>query len=135
MSQKCTDPRDRVFGVLGFAGDGEPEALGLKDKKDLAELYVVFMGYAFKSGGRTTQEASRRFLWELFSYACLPNKTLRLPSWCPDLQVQREPSTPHSVSLQAKRGFTDENANNSMGFISTDYLFAADAGVVDIRIG
>lgn len=135
MSQQCGDPRDRVFGVLGFAGDGETEALGLKDKEDLAELYVVFMGYAFKSGGRIIGDVNRRFMWEVFSYACLPNKTLQLPSWCPDLQVQREPSTPNGLSLLAKRGFAEESSNNIMGFGSNGHVFAADASVVDMRIG
>lgn len=139
MSQQCTEPRDRVFGVLGFAEDrAEITALRLKDRNDkaqLAELYTVFMGYVFERHSPPIQSSSRRLLWEVFSYACLPDKAAGLPSWCPDLQVQRGPNTPYGLSLLAKPGFSSANESNPMGFASNDYIYAADAGRVDIRRG
>ncbi|KAG6360546.1 hypothetical protein INS49_011608 [Diaporthe citri] len=79
MPQQCTEAQDRVFGVLGFAEDRtETRALGLEDKWDpaeLAKLYTIFMGYVFERGGHVIQDPGRRFLWELFSLACLPKKT------------------------------------------------------------
>lgn len=135
MSQRCKDPRDRVFGVLGFSGNDEIEALGLKDKKDLAELYTAFMGYVFESGKRIVQEDPRRSFWEVFGYACLPKKTLRLPSWCPDLQMQRGPSTPYPFSILSKRRLAGENTDSFMGLDFYEYVYEADDGEVDMRIG
>lgn len=139
MSQQCTEAEDRVFGVLGFAEDRAGiTALRLNDRRDksqLAELYTVFMGYVFERGGHVIQDPGRRFLWDLFSFACLPKKTAGLPSWCPDLQVQRGPSTPYGLALLAERGFSASNANNALGFASHDYLYTADAGLMNMRRG
>ena len=85
MSQRCEKPHDRVFGVLGLTeAKAEIRALGLEGRHDLAERYTVFMGYVLERGRRLKEHTSHRFLSELFSYACLPNK---IPSWCPDLPV------------------------------------------------
>lgn len=133
MSHKCFDPRDRVFGVLGFAEHtAQVDKIGLHHNMDIAELYTVFVSYVFVHSGRPS---FRKFLWELLSYACLPNKTVTLPSWCPDLQVQREPSTPFSLTLLGKRGFSKANENNALGFTSHDYIYTADTEEVDIRQG
>lgn len=135
MFQQCKDPRDRVFGVLGFAGNEETGALGLKNKKDLSELYTVFMGYVFESGKRIEEESTRRALWDVFGYACLPNKTLRLPSWCPDLQMQRGPSTPMFFSTLSRKKFAVENTDSVMGFNFYEYVYEADDREIDMRIG
>lgn len=139
MSQHCSLPQDRVFGVLGFAENmDEIKTLRLKNRKNkaqLAELYMIFMGYVFERRGPPIKDPSRRILWELFSYACLPDKADGLPSWYPGLRVQRGPSTPYGLSLLAKTGFSSANGKNAMGLTSHDYLYAADAGVVNIRRG
>lgn len=135
MFQQCKDPRDRVFGVLGFSGNYETEALGLKNKKDLSELYTVFMGYVFESGKRIKEEPTRRSLWDVFGYACLPNKTLRLPSWCPDLQMQRGPNTPMVFSMLGRKRFAVENTDSFMGLSLDDYEYEADDREIDMRIG
>lgn len=137
MSQQCERAQDHVFGVLGFAkARDEIRALRLDHRHDLADLYPVFMGYLFERGGRVRHDTTRKFLWELFSYGCLPNKTRGLPSWCPDLQVRRTPSTPiGNLSFVGKKGFTTENQHNPLGFASFDYMFAAGTGTVDIRRG
>lgn len=135
MFQQCKDPRDRVFGVLGFSGNDETEALGLNNKKDLSELYTVFMGYVFESGKRIEEEDTRRSLWEVFGYACLPNKTLRLPSWCPDLQMQRGPSTPMFLAILSRKRFAAENTDSILGFNFLSYVYEADDREIDMRIG
>lgn len=137
MSHHCERAHDHVFGVLGFAETrDEIEALRLEDRHDLAELYTVFMGHIFESSGRVRQHPVRRCLWELFNYGCLPNKTPGLPSWCPDLQLQRGPSTPVGLlSLLGMKGFITQNEYKPLGFISPDYIYAAGTGVVDIRRG
>lgn len=135
MFQQCKDPRDRVFGVLGFSGNDETETLGLKNKKDLSELYTVFMGYVFESGKHIEEESTRRSLWDVFGYACLPNKTLRLPSWCPDLQIQRGLSTPMFFSILSRKRFAAENTDSIMGFNFHGYVYEADDREMDMRIG
>lgn len=133
LFQECKDPRDHVFGVLGFSGNDDTKALGLKDKKDLAELYTLFMGYVFESGKRIV--LARRVLWEVFGYACLPNKILRLPSWCPDLQMQRRPGMPLPISLLRRKRVAVENTDSFMGVQICDHLYKADDGEIDMRIG
>lgn len=135
LLQECKDPRDHVFGVLGFSGNDDTKALGLKDMKDLADLYTLFMGYVFESGKRIVLETPRRHLWEVFGYACLPNKILRLPSWCPDLQMQRRPGMPTPISLLRRKRVTMENTDSFMGFQICDHLYEADDGEIDMRIG
>lgn len=135
LSQECKDPRGYVFGVLGFSGNDDTKALGLKYKRDLAELYTLFMGYVFESGKRIVLESPRRFLWEVFGYACLPNKILRLPSWCPDLQMQRRPGMPLPISLLRRKRVAVENTDSFMGVQICDHLYKADDGEIDMRIG
>lgn len=93
------------------------------------------MGYVFESGKRIEQEPTRRALWDAFGYACLPNKTLRLPSWCPDLQMQRGPSTPMCFSILIRRRSAAENTDSIMGFNFHGYVYEADDREIGIRIG
>ncbi|KAL1850694.1 hypothetical protein Daus18300_012837 [Diaporthe australafricana] len=133
MSHRCADPRDRVFGLLGFAEDTtQVDAIGLRHDMDLTELYPLFLGYIFMHGGRL-EEKNSRTLWVLFSYACLPDKAIRLPSWCPDLQVQYRSGIPYSLSIIGVAGVA--KGIFSFELVSPAFLWRPDSEAIDIRRG
>ncbi|PQE29374.1 heterokaryon incompatibility protein [Rutstroemia sp. NJR-2017a WRK4] len=95
----CYDPRDRVFGVIGFLSTDQLEKFKLQDRLSVAELYVRITRFLLAS-----VEPSKEEFWDLFNLGInhrSPSQEVeghgksRLPSWCPDY---------HHISGQTRSG-------------------------------
>lgn len=80
LKQDCSDPRDRVLGVLGLFGDEVPEEFIFEDKTGFVEMYTRFFRFLF-----TSVDSTDRWLWFVFSLATFSDRVDGLPSWCPNL--------------------------------------------------
>ncbi|KAJ8120192.1 hypothetical protein ONZ43_g3039 [Nemania bipapillata] len=78
MSQ-CSDPRDRVFGHLGFISEDQVHQLGLDDSMPTEELYARLTHFLLSNGPPT-----RQCWWDILQFATATDKMPGLPSWCPD---------------------------------------------------
>lgn len=76
-NQQCSEPRDRVLGVLGLLREEQQEELAIAVDTSLHELYARFCKLLFRA------PASRHSLCPL-SYTWSEPCELGLPSWCPD---------------------------------------------------
>jgi hypothetical protein len=84
----CSDPRDRIYGVLGFLRTKQLEQLKLHDGLSIEELYMHITRFLLSN-----LEPSKQEFWDLFHLG-MNNRRLsekvegqvksRLPSWCPD---------------------------------------------------
>lgn len=105
----CSDPRDRVFGVLGLVDEESISELGLVYDMELTELYTNFSRLLIF--GRDSDPQS---IWSLFNMATLHNKVDGLPSWCPDFHRQGPENCPfkHSQELYGI-GILDKHRYNA----------------------
>ncbi|KAI0553753.1 heterokaryon incompatibility protein-domain-containing protein [Xylaria curta] len=78
MSQ-CADPRDRVFGHLGFITEDQLRQLGLDGDMPIDELYTRLTHFLLSNGSQTYQN-----WWDILQFATATDKMPGLPSWCPD---------------------------------------------------
>lgn len=100
----CSDPRDRVYGVLGFVGEQMHEFMipNIRQNPSPATLYVQFARFIL-----TQASPKERKWWLWLSQAFGQNTMEGLPSWCPDLHQQRG-----RVSQRTYRPFIDFNTEN-----------------------
>lgn len=85
----CSDPRDRILGVIGFIAVEAVDKMGLHDLLTTRELYTSVTHFLL-----STISPELETWWALFARAISSNKMLGLPSWCPDfhnLSRQTEP--------------------------------------------
>lgn len=75
----CFDPRDRVFGILGFFSERDLQRVGIRGNMKVDELYTKLTRFLFANVSPAVSN-----WWELFHLSCSPNKRPGLPSWCPD---------------------------------------------------
>ena len=75
----CTDPRDQIFAMLGFANDITPEELVPNYQVDVADLYTFFAIWYIRK---------YRNLDVLGSCTRPESNPYNLPSWVPDWMVR-----------------------------------------------
>jgi hypothetical protein len=75
---RCSDARDRVFGLMGLVPEGERKLLPVDYSISTQQLYVGLAIYCF------TTKTARRIKSYILDLACLPKVTPYLPSWAPD---------------------------------------------------
>ena len=118
---ECTDPRDRIFAVLGLAGD--------------VSSYPRFHDYS-SSCEEVYTESTKRILdlgfLDIISY-CQPSRDKSLPTWVPDWVGDLDPTDCHRYFQEIKR-FTaqstrisveEEEAATARNIIA-DWEFASD---------
>ncbi|KAI1327249.1 heterokaryon incompatibility protein-domain-containing protein [Xylariaceae sp. FL0255] len=84
----CSDPRDRIWGVLGFLDGFDWADLELHDGQTVTELYTRLCRYLFSH----VNPKDAYPWWRLFNWATFSGKRTGLPSWCPDLHQRHESS-------------------------------------------
>lgn len=94
----CSDPRDRVWGILGFLNGPQRNELRTDNGMSLVEMYTSLAHYIL-----TKSDQSDIIWWRFLDRATLPGKTPGLPSWCPDFQlhIQHEHET-SSTAISTK---------------------------------
>jgi len=75
---RCSDARDRVFGLMGLVSEKERDMLPVDYTISTQQLYTGLAAYCFM-GGATWQTKS-----SILDLACLQKVTPFLPSWAPD---------------------------------------------------
>ncbi|GAP82411.1 putative ankyrin and HET domain-containing protein [Rosellinia necatrix] len=91
---QCADPRDRVFGVLGFATQDQLQQLGLSEDMCVEELYTRLTHFLLSHGSTSYQN-----WWDILQLATATDKRPGLPSWCPDYHSWNQRS-PHIRNLE-----------------------------------
>lgn len=80
---ECSDPRDRIFGVLGFIAPEEVNEIGLNGSMELAELYTRTTHFLLAKLDARSDE-----WWQLFGLGtdspATSTKASGIPTWCPD---------------------------------------------------
>lgn len=91
---RCSDPRDRVFGILGLINQDQLQELGLQDSMSVDALYIRLTHFLLNN-----VSPSDRNWWCLLQYATATDKRPGLPSWCPDYHTWSERS-PHTRNIE-----------------------------------
>lgn len=94
QSHHCSNPHDRVLGVLGFVAEDQIEHIGLDYNSSLLDLYTRFGHFLLCSVG-----PSKSNWWSLFNLATASKQLPGLPSWCPDFHALSNPGIPPRISL------------------------------------
>jgi hypothetical protein len=79
MGQRCYDPRDRVFALLGLFEHEELSGFRFDNKTSLPELYAGFVWFLLYN---RTHKATWRWMLCFAIETGKPNS--EFPSWCPD---------------------------------------------------
>jgi hypothetical protein len=75
--QLCTEPRDRVLGILGFLSNDDRASLEIRPDMSTEELYVKFVHFLF-------QGDSLPACMSILGLVSSRPRDGSLPSWCPD---------------------------------------------------
>jgi len=86
----ATDPRDKIYALLGLADKKKPPFLSYPDV--LAPDYHVAVEVLYTRVFRLILESSAS-LFDLAMTQDAPKKSLRLPSWVPDFSTNSRPTT------------------------------------------
>ncbi|KAI0020287.1 heterokaryon incompatibility protein-domain-containing protein [Xylariomycetidae sp. FL0641] len=117
----CSEPRDRVFGIMGFFTEDERQQIGLDYDSSIGGLYTKFSHFLL-SWTRPVEDMPS--WWNFLSMASFPKEILNLPSWCPDLdRVSKECNTPtlwrNNGRLKKSRHHYDASRANTVANGST----------------
>ncbi|KAI1130854.1 heterokaryon incompatibility protein-domain-containing protein [Nemania abortiva] len=91
----CSDPRDRIFGILGFAAEHELDQMGLRSDMTIVKLYTTFTHFLLKNNSPTNKD-----WWRLLEKATFVRKRPGLPSWCPDYYSLADPAAGPHIELE-----------------------------------
>lgn len=93
--QICSDPKDRVFALLGFLQKKQRDELHFNTTTTLEELYIQFCHLLLGA----LDDTSKRTVLSDASFGC---SKLNLPSWCPDFHhLTKGPTFGHSIQYRA----------------------------------
>ena len=93
--QICSDPKDRVFALLGFLQKKQRDALHFDTTTTLEQLYIQFCHLLLCAH----DDVSKR---TVLSDASFGSSKLNLPSWCPDFHhLTKGPTFGHSTQYRA----------------------------------
>jgi hypothetical protein len=93
-SSRCTDPRDRIYGMLGLMSHAQAATVVIDYEKPVEEVYVDFMASLIGNTGSL-------FALSFFPFTSARNQVL--PSWVPDLRDD-----------SPFRGLTEFNVSSSL---------------------
>ena len=94
--RNASDPRDRIFALLGLATDAHPIPFAPDYNKSPEQVY--------KSTVKETIERDQNL--DVLTYTQFNNKNFRVPSWCPDWTIRKSEVklSLHSLSTRAAIG-------------------------------
>lgn len=111
-NHRCREPKDRIWGVLGFLEEHQIAQMQLKDNMNVCDLYIAFSQYIFNHGDR-----SKDAFWLLLDRGALDGKMAGLPSWCPDYDRWVDERTRNSIGQLRSRGQMPYIASKASSFV------------------
>ncbi|ETS79807.1 hypothetical protein PFICI_07336 [Pestalotiopsis fici W106-1] len=114
LNHKCSEPKDRIWGVLGFLEEQQVARMQLKDDVNVCDLYTAFSHYIF-----THTDRANNYFWCLLDRGTLDGKMAGLPSWCPDYNRLVDERTRNSISQLRSRGHEPYSASNVSSFFGS----------------
>jgi hypothetical protein len=124
---KCSDPRDRIFALLGISHGTALSDLPPDYTETVAETYLRAAKYFIATGDGAA----------LLYQATTLRRKYNLPSWVPDWDVPMEPvaqalSQPRFVTYVSKIFTTGGDRETSMGFREDANVLVVKGGIFDI---
>ena len=121
LNKNVSDPRDKVFGLLGLADNNVTAAISADYSKMVQDAYRDVARYVLQANGDLS----------IFSFAGLGRANVPgLPSWVPDWS---RPSSGMNIEHKSKWAFENEKqfkAHNGMAYV---YASAKNFGAVSCR--
>ncbi|KAF2262434.1 hypothetical protein CC78DRAFT_618494 [Lojkania enalia] len=98
---QCSDPRDRVFGILGFIGEGQLAKLNIGLPASVVDLYTNFFRAVLMQ-----DHIPEALWWNVLNMASTFDKNENLPFWVPDFHQQGPNFRPlrHLVNYEKSNG-------------------------------
>ncbi|KAI1747320.1 heterokaryon incompatibility protein-domain-containing protein [Xylaria castorea] len=111
-SHECSEPRDRILGILGFLEGYEATKLTISDETSVVELYTEFSHYIL-----THTDQSQIHWWKLFDRGALLGKRAGLPSWCVDFHQRQNENARNSICQLGAKSEPPYQASHSQGSV------------------
>ncbi|KAI1733813.1 heterokaryon incompatibility protein-domain-containing protein [Xylaria scruposa] len=111
-SHECSEPRDRILGILGFLEGYEATRLITNDEISIVELYTEFSNYLLTHSSQT-----QIHWWKLLDRGTLLGKRAGLPSWCADFHQRQNENARNSICQLGAKSEPPYQASHSQASV------------------